>query len=90
MKIIEVDSFEQMTDGNAYFELDGKFYSTCSNCGEPIEISWRRTRKDLERDIEVDVSFCNAECRKNWVKSVFSSADEAALCGYDYNSGENL
>lgn len=66
MEIIEVNSFEEMTaNNNCYYELEGKFYTHCFDCGAPIKIN-NRTKRHLKNDDYKDETFCSVKCAYNW------------------------
>lgn len=83
MKIVEVETIEQMTDGNVYYELNGKFYALCGACGKPVAVDFHRTASDLRRDTDVERCFCSVKCQKNFIKANVPTWKDALFCGYD-------
>lgn len=68
LKLNSVDEIKEYSSLNGYFEVDGKFYTTCPNCGNPIALDRHVTRVDLLRDANTleRISFCDAICCYKW------------------------
>lgn len=67
MNILKLNSVEEIKQYNTligYFEVDGRFYTTCPNCGNPIALDRHVTRVDLLRDNDTmeRLEFCSADC----------------------------
>lgn len=70
MEIVKVENMEQMTGSNVYYEIAGKFYARCWNCGKPVALDHRRTAADLHRDEEgEEMFFCSGECCRKYINS---------------------
>jgi hypothetical protein len=83
MEVVKVESLDQMTNGNVYYELDGAFYQICWNCGKALEVDHHVTRHDLEhnRPNGTEEAFCGEECEKKWFMSEYPTLDAALLAG---------
>ena len=71
MNILKLNSVEEIKQYNTligYFEVDGKFYTTCPNCGNPIALDRHVTRVDLLRDNDTleRLEFCSVQCAWDW------------------------
>lgn len=68
LKLNSVDEIKEYSSLNGYFEVDGRFYTTCPNCGYPIALDWHVTRVDLLRDTDTleRLRFCSADCAWDW------------------------
>lgn len=83
MEVVKVESLDQMTNGNVYYELDGAFYQLCWNCGKPLAVDHHVTRHDLEhnRPNGTEEAFCGEECERKWFMSECPTLDTALLAG---------
>ena len=68
VKLNSVNEIKEYSSLNGYFEVNGKFYTTCPNCGEPLALDKHVTRVDLARDVNTleRVNFCNCNCCYSW------------------------
>lgn len=84
MEIIKVESLDQMTDGNVYYECNGRFYARCWACGKPVEIDHHRTAADLRRDeISEETYFCGEDCERAYLKDTCPTLADACVTGND-------
>lgn len=82
MEIVKIESLAEVTTGDVYYELRGKFYAKCWACGKLVEIDCLRTASDLRfDDIGEESYFCNEECERKWFISSYSSVEEAYAAG---------
>lgn len=82
MEIVKIENLAEVTTGDVYYELRGKFYAKCWACGELVEIDYHRTESDLRRDnIGEESYFCNEECERKWFISNYSSVEDAYAAG---------
>lgn len=85
MKIVTVKSFDEMTSASVYYSFNNSFWSICGKCGKPVKVDWHRTKSDLERDEDGEEEyFCDANCKKDWIHSVFKNQDDAEAAGYEW------
>lgn len=75
LKLNSVDEIKEYSSLNGYFEVLGRFYTTCPNCGNPVALDWHVTRVDLARDANTfeRINFCNCNCCYSWQKQECSS-----------------
>lgn len=67
MEIVKIENLAEVTTGDVYYELKGKFYAKCWACGELVEIDYHRTAADLRRDQPGEEQFfCGDFCRKKY------------------------
>lgn len=82
MEIVKVENMEQMTDGNVCYEMAGRFYSRCWNCGKPVELDHHRTAADIRREQPGESRyFCDEVCEKTWFLTEYPTLDDALLAG---------
>lgn len=68
MEIIRVENVSEMKSGSVYYELGGRFYAKCWNCGKPVEVDYHRTADDLRRDQDGEIQyFCGESCKDAFV-----------------------
>ena len=68
MKIVKVESLEEMTMNNVYFEFENEFYVRCSNCGKPVKVDWHLTKLDLQHDqVGEREYFCDSKCKEDYI-----------------------
>lgn len=68
LKLNSVEEIKEYSSLNGYFEVEGRFYTTCPNCGKPIALDRHVTRVDLLRDNDTleRLEFCSVQCAWNW------------------------
>lgn len=82
MEIVRIESLAEVTCSNVYYELNGKFYGTCSACGKPVELDHHLTAIDLKHeDMGERHSFCDEECEKRWFLANYPSVADAYTAG---------
>jgi hypothetical protein len=84
MKIVEVESVEQMADPNLCYELNGRFYKLCWTCGKPQKVDYHQTRYDIQHEEEWEEEvFCDEECERKHLLWEFPRLSDALLAGCD-------
>ena len=62
LKLPSVEEIKKYSSLNGYFEVWGRFYTTCPNCGEPVPLDSQVSRIDLHKDENKRIKYCGAGC----------------------------
>jgi hypothetical protein len=61
LKLPSVEEIKKYSSLNVYFEVWGRLYTTCQNCGEPIMLDTiSKTKLILEKNKRI--LFCGGDC----------------------------